>query len=91
VFTRTVKTLTLPAWLNKKAEDAGMNFSCILQDALKKAKTAGEALELHIYGMSKKISQFSLEINTGLISLICKSCLSFVTKTSHPVSIQAAA
>jgi len=31
------KTLTIPAWLNKKAEHAGLNFSQILQDALKKA------------------------------------------------------
>jgi antitoxin HicB len=31
------KTLTIPAWLNKKAEDAGINFSRILQDELKKA------------------------------------------------------
>jgi antitoxin HicB len=30
------KTLTLPAWLNIKAEKAGVNFSQILQEALKK-------------------------------------------------------
>lgn len=29
------KTLTLPSWLNTAAEQAGMNFSQILQDALK--------------------------------------------------------
>lgn len=28
------KTLTIPSWLNKKAEKAGMNFSQVLQDAL---------------------------------------------------------
>ena len=30
------KTLTVPAWLNAKAEKAGVNFSQVLQDALKK-------------------------------------------------------
>lgn len=30
------KTLTIPAWLNSKAEKAGVNFSQVLQDALKK-------------------------------------------------------
>lgn len=30
------KTLTLPGWLNSKAEKAGVNFSQVLQDALKK-------------------------------------------------------
>jgi len=29
------KTLTIPAWLNHKAEEAHVNFSGILQDALK--------------------------------------------------------
>lgn len=29
------KTLTLPSWLNTAAEQAGVNFSQILQDALK--------------------------------------------------------
>lgn len=29
------KTLTIPSWLNQKAEKAGMNFSQILQAALK--------------------------------------------------------
>ena len=29
------KTLTIPAWLNHKAEEANVNFSGILQDALK--------------------------------------------------------
>ena len=28
------KSLTIPAWLNKKAEKAGLNFSKVLQDAL---------------------------------------------------------
>ncbi|MBQ7158399.1 MAG: type II toxin-antitoxin system HicB family antitoxin [Treponema sp.] len=28
------KTLTIPAWLNKKAEDARVNFSQVLQEAL---------------------------------------------------------
>lgn len=28
------KTLTIPSWLNDKAESAGINFSRILQDAL---------------------------------------------------------
>ena len=33
---RTVrKNLTLPSWLNDRAEKAGVNFSAILQDALK--------------------------------------------------------
>lgn len=30
------RTVTLPAWLNAKATEYGMNFSQILQDALKK-------------------------------------------------------
>lgn len=30
------KTLTIPEWLNKKAEAAGINFSQVLQDSLKK-------------------------------------------------------
>ena len=29
------KTLSLPAWLNTKAEDAGVNFSQVLQEALR--------------------------------------------------------
>ena len=29
------KNLTIPAWLNRKAEEAHVNFSSILQDALK--------------------------------------------------------
>ena len=29
------KTLTIPAWLNREAEAAGVNFSQILQDGLK--------------------------------------------------------
>jgi predicted RNase H-like HicB family nuclease len=29
------KTLTIPSWLNVKAEEAGINFSATLQDALK--------------------------------------------------------
>ena len=29
------KTLTLPSWLNARAEDAGVNFSQLLQKALK--------------------------------------------------------
>ena len=34
--TRAVKkTLSIPSWLNAKAEQAGVNFSQILQDALK--------------------------------------------------------
>lgn len=34
---RTIrKNLTLPSWLNDQAEKAGVNFSQILQDALKK-------------------------------------------------------
>lgn len=30
------KTLSIPSWLNSKAEKAGVNFSQVLQDALKK-------------------------------------------------------
>ena len=30
------KNCTIPAWLNSKAEKAGINFSQVLQDALKK-------------------------------------------------------
>lgn len=29
------KTLTIPAWLNQSAEEAGVNFSQLLQDSLK--------------------------------------------------------
>jgi post-segregation antitoxin (ccd killing protein) len=32
---RNKKTLTLPSWLNAKAENAGINFSAALQEALK--------------------------------------------------------
>lgn len=33
---RTVrKNLTLPSWLNERAEKAGVNFSLILQEGLK--------------------------------------------------------
>ena len=36
------KTLTLPAWLNREAEAANVNFSLVLQDSLKRylGKTA---------------------------------------------------
>ena len=34
------KNLTIPSWLNEEAESAGLNFSSVLQNALKK--------ELHI-------------------------------------------
>lgn len=34
--TAVKKNCTLPAWLNSKAEKAGVNFSQVLQDALKK-------------------------------------------------------
>ena len=30
------KTLSIPSWLNSQAEQAGINFSQVLQDALKK-------------------------------------------------------
>lgn len=30
------KTLTIPAWLNARAESAGVNFSAVLQDGLKR-------------------------------------------------------
>ena len=30
-----IKTLTIPSWLNSRAEEAGINFSQTLQDALK--------------------------------------------------------
>ena len=30
------KTLTIPQWLNTAAEERGVNFSQVLQDALKK-------------------------------------------------------
>jgi len=29
------KNLTVPFWLNEQAERAGINFSCVLQEALK--------------------------------------------------------
>lgn len=35
-------TLTIPAWLNSKTEKAGVNFSQVLQDALKKLLTPQE-------------------------------------------------
>lgn len=35
------KTLTIPSWLNVKAEKAGINFSAVLQNALK------EQLNIH--------------------------------------------
>lgn len=35
------KTLTIPSWLNVKAEKAGVNFSAVLQNALK------EQLDIH--------------------------------------------
>jgi predicted RNase H-like HicB family nuclease len=36
VNTRSVKkTLSIPEWLNTRAEEAGMNFSKVLQEALK--------------------------------------------------------
>lgn len=38
------KTLTLPSWLNTKAEKAGINFSQVLQDALKKLVGTNEAI-----------------------------------------------
>ena len=35
-FERSVKkTLTIPAWLNERAEQANINFSAVLQEALK--------------------------------------------------------
>lgn len=37
------KTLTLPAWLNREAEAANVNFSLILQEGLK--RYLGKALE----------------------------------------------
>lgn len=36
------KTLTLPAWLNKMAEREGLNFSEILEKALKKELNVGD-------------------------------------------------
>lgn len=36
------KNCTLPAWLNAKAEKAGVNFSQVLQDALKKLLNVSE-------------------------------------------------
>lgn len=41
--TSVKKTLTIPAWLNKAALERGINFSKVLQDALK----------AEIFGMSK--------------------------------------
>lgn len=34
------KTLTIPSWLNAQAEAAGVNFSAVLQDALKERLNA---------------------------------------------------
>ena len=31
------KILTIPSWLNKEAEEAGVNFSQVLQDGLKQS------------------------------------------------------
>lgn len=36
------KNCTIPNWLNKKAEKAGVNFSQVLQDALKKLLNVSE-------------------------------------------------
>ncbi len=36
------KNCTIPAWLNSKAEKAGVNFSQVLQDALKKILNVSE-------------------------------------------------
>lgn len=39
---RTIrKNVTLPSWLNSLAEDAGVNFSQVLQDALKRKLHVG--------------------------------------------------
>lgn len=35
------KTLTIPAWLNRAAEEAGVNFSQLLQDSLKQYLNTG--------------------------------------------------
>lgn len=35
------KTLTIPAWLNTAAMEQGINFSKVLQDALKKQLNLG--------------------------------------------------
>jgi predicted RNase H-like HicB family nuclease len=35
------KTLSLPSWLNAEAESAGVNFSAVLQEALKKKLGVG--------------------------------------------------
>lgn len=40
--TAVKKNCTLPAWLNSKAEKAGVNFSQVLQDALKKLLNVSE-------------------------------------------------
>jgi len=40
------KTLTIPAWLNAKAEAAGINYSRLLQEAIKKKICIGEPSEL---------------------------------------------
>ena len=29
------KNVTIPSWLNERAEEAGVNFSAVMQDALK--------------------------------------------------------
>lgn len=36
------KTLTIPSWLNEKAEEAGINFSQVLQRALKEELSIAE-------------------------------------------------
>ena len=36
------KTLTIPAWLNAAAEEAGVNFSQVLQNALKDVLATGQ-------------------------------------------------
>lgn len=37
------KTLTIPAWLNERAEAEGINFSAVLREALEKKTGAGQA------------------------------------------------
>lgn len=39
----TKKTLTIPAWLNRAAEAAGVNFSALLQKAIKEHLGIGSA------------------------------------------------
>ena len=40
------KNCTIPAWLNSKAEKAGVNFSQVLQDALKKLLGVSEPVSV---------------------------------------------